>query len=399
MHILVANIGSTSFKYRLYAMPGEKLLARGGVERIGSPNSRSYVLLEGRAVERIAPVANHGAAVAGCLAQLTDAREGCLKGPEELTAIGFKAVHAKGISGVQLVDDRVLAAMEAFQTVAPAHNPPYLAAMRQLRAAFPKLPLVAAFETGFHQTVPLEHRLYGVPYAWHTDLGIERWGFHGASHRYIADRIQDLTGRGDLRVISCHLGGSSSLCAIAAGRSVGTSMGMSPQSGLPHNNRVGDFDLFALPVLLKETGKSLEELLEILAEQSGLAGLSGAGNDLRDIETAAAQGNQRAKLAIDVFVASIRDYLGTYLVRLGGLDALVFTGGIGENSPPIRSAVCAGLEGLGIRLDPKKNQVAKGEFEISLPGDNGERGARIWTIPTNEELVVARQSFERLSKG
>jgi acetate kinase len=293
MKILVANIGSTSFKYRLYDMPAEKLLARGGVERIGAANSRSYVHQGERTAEKIAPVPDHAAAVAACLAQLTDSKDGCLQSAEELAAIGFKAVHAKGVSGVQRVDDAVLSAMEAYNSVAPAHNPPYLSAMRQLRAAFPQLPLIAAFETGFHQTIAPEHRLYGVPTEWAEKYGVQRYGFHGASHRYIAGRIAELLGRDDLRVISCHLGGSSSLCAIRAGRSVGTSMGMSPQSGLPQNNRAGDFDPFVLPVLM-EAGHSVAEILHILAEKSGLAGLSGAGNDLRDIEQAAEAGDARA---------------------------------------------------------------------------------------------------------
>lgn len=392
MNILVANIGSTSFKYRLYAMPGEQLLARGGVERIGAPNSRSYVLVGSETIEVIGPVPDHGAAVSACLEQLADPRVGCLQDASELAAIGFKAVHAKGMSGVQVVDDAVLEAMDAFRDVAPAHNPPYLKAMRQLRSAFPGLPLVAAFETGFHQTTPDAHRYYAVPFDWYEKHGIQRWGFHGASHRYIAGRIAEVTGRHDLRVISCHLGGSSSLAAIAGGKSLGNSMGMSPQSGLPHNNRVGDFDLFALPVLLRETGKTLDELLDTLAEHGGLAGISGAGNDLRDIEAAAEKGDRRARLAMEVFVASIRDYLGAFLVRLGGAEAIVFTGGIGENSSTIRASVCRGLEGFGIELDEAKNRAANGEVIVSSDASK----TRIWTMPTNEEIVVARQSYAKL---
>jgi acetate kinase len=395
MKILVANIGSTSFKYRLYAMPEETLLARGGVERIGSDNSRSYVMLGGDTLERIAPVPDHGKAVAACLDQLADPVRGCLKSPGELAAIGFKAVHARGVTGVQRVDERVLAAMDAFNDVAPAHNPPYSKAMRQLRAAFPDLPLVAAFETGFHETIHPADRAYAIPHEWIEKLGVKRWGFHGASHRYIAGRVAELTGRTDLRVISCHLGGSSSLCAIRGGESVGNSLGMSPQTGLPHNNRVGDFDVFALPVILRDTGMSLEQTLATLASKSGLLGLSGAGNDLRDIEAAAATGDARSQLAIDVFVHSIRDYLGSYLVRLGGVDAIVFTGGIGENSVSIRTRTLAGLEGFGIRLDPVRNGSAKGEAMVSAAA----APVQVWTIPTNEELVVARQSYGLLSGG
>jgi acetate kinase len=395
MNVLVANIGSTSFKYRLYAMPEEKLLARGGVERIGAENSRSYVVLDdGRTRETIGAVPDHAAAVSACLAQLTDVKTGCLHSADELTAIGFKAVHAKGVSGVQKVDEKVLAAMEAYNRVAPAHNPPYIMVMRQLRSAFPKLTLVAAFETGFHQSTPEGFRYYAAPYEWAEKHGVLRHGFHGASHRYIAGRTAELMNRNDLRIVSCHLGGSSSLCAIKNGESVGASMGMSPQSGIPNNNRVGDFDPFAIPVVMQEAGLSLDEVLHQLAEESGLKGLSGGKNDLRDVESAAANGDERAKLALDVFVGSVRDWLGAILVRLGGADAIVFTGGIGENSVSMRKAVCEGLTSLGIELDDAKNASAKGEAEVSKA--NGQ--VKVWTIPTNEEIVVARQTFAAMKE-
>src|SRR5207302_1460623 len=231
--------------------------------------------------------------------QLADPRMKCLNDPAELAAIGFKAVHAQGITGVQRVDERVLAAMEAYNDVAPAHNPPYVSAMRLLAQQFPELPLVAAFETGFHETIPAARRLYAVPPEW-QGLGVERWGFHGASHRYIAERTGKIFKNTQIRLISCHLGGSSSVCAIRAGKSVATSMGFSPQSGLPQNNRVGDFDPFALPVLMRATGKTLEQLLVDLAGHSGLEALSGH-RDLRDIEAAAEKGEERAQLTLEVF--------------------------------------------------------------------------------------------------
>jgi len=387
MHILVANIGSTSFKYRLFDMQSETQIARGGVERIGAPESRCFVEIKGQRYELTAHVPDHAAAVRQCLAQLTDPQTGCLKDAREVAAIGFKAVHGGRISGVQLVTEEVLAAMEEMVPVAPAHNPPYIRAMRILRENLPEIPLVAAFETDFHSTIPDHNRFYAVPYEW-AEWGVRCWGFHGASHRYIATRTAEIFGRNDLRVISCHLGGSSSVCAISGGKSVFTSMGMSPQSGLPNNNRVGDFDPFALPVIMKHTGKSLEEILNVLATQSGLLGLSGVSTDLRDIMAAAAEGNQRARLAVDVFVAAIRKYVGASLVELGGADVLVFTGGIGENQPEIRSAVCRNLSELGIVIDEEKNQTARGECEISSPAGR----VRIWIIPTNEELVVARQT-------
>jgi acetate kinase len=396
MKILVANLGSTSFKYRLFDLgdPAEPLLARGAIERIGAPSSKvSIRSLRGEA-ERVETVADHGEAVRICLEQLVDPEIGVLQSASEVAAIGFKAVHARHITGVHRVDDRVLEAMEAYNDVTPAHNPPYVKAMRMLAQRFPNLPLVAAFETGFHRTIPEANQRYAIPDEWATKLGIRRWGFHGASHRYIAGRTAQLLGREDVKVISCHLGGSSSLCAIRNGQSVACSLGMSPQSGLPHNNRVGYFDVFALPAVMKETGLSLSEVLDTLANKSGLLGVSGAGNDLRDIEAAAAAGNTRAALAVDMFIASIRHYLGAYLLELGGADAIVFTGGIGENSVTIRSGVCRDLGWFGIELDPTANASGPSERRVSAPGSR----VQVWTVPTNEEIVVARQTRDVLTK-
>jgi acetate kinase len=393
MKVLVANLGSTSFKYRLYDLgdPAEPLLARGAVERIGSERSPIQMKTSRGERQDERPVADHGVAVQMCLDQLTDPQTGVLAAPDEVAAIGFKAVHARGVSGVRRVDDSVLEAMDAYADVAPAHNPPYTRAMRMLLERFPNLPLVAAFETGFHATIPEPSRRYAIPDAWATDLGIVRWGFHGASHRYISWRMPELMGRAEVKLISCHLGGSSSLCAIRNGQSVGCSLGMSPQTGLPHNNRVGDFDVFALPAILRETGLGLDQVLHILATQSGLLGLCGR-NDLRDIESAASAGDARAELAIGVFVAAIRHYLGAYLVELNGVDAVVFTGGIGENSRTIRERVCRDLSWFGMELDSARNETARGEAIVSSDASR----VQIWTVPTNEEIVVARQARDLL---
>jgi acetate kinase len=388
MKILVANLGSTSFKYRLFDMADERQLARGGVERIGSPESKCFVQSGGHRQELTARVPDHAAAVQMCLQQLADPESGCLKAASEVSAIGFKAVHGGKFSGVQRVNEAVLLAMEKMNRVAPAHNPPYIAAMRQMNQKLPGIPLVAAFETGFHATIPPRLRTYAAPFDWAEKHQICRWGFHGASHRYIATRMAELTERIDARIISCHLGGSSSLCAIRGGRSVATSMGMSPQSGLPQNNRVGDFDPFAIPDVMQATGKSLDQVLDDLAEHSGLLGLSGTSGDIRDLEQAAASGNERAKLALDVFISSVRHFLGAYLVELGGADAIVFTGGIGENGVQVRQAICAGLDELGIVLDDGKNTAAKGEVTIHADCSR----IQLWVVPTNEEIVVARQT-------
>ena len=400
MKILVANLGSTSFKFKLYDLDGEKQLARGAIDRIGGDSSVVSIQIgesEGAgpgAVESTATIADHAVAVGICLDALVDPDTGCLSGVEDVAAIGFKAVFAAELSGVRLVDDALLERMESLSDVAPAHNPPYVAAMRQLTSAFPGIPLVAALETGFHETIPAAQRAYAVPAEWQQH-GVMRWGYHGASHRYIATRMAELTGREDLRVISCHLGGSSSLAAIDAGVSRAASMGMSPQSGLPHNNRVGDFDPFALPVLMRATGKGLEELLDDLASRSGLLGLSGLSGDLRDLEQAADQGHPGAVLAVDHFVTAIRGYLASQMAVLGGADVVVFTGGIGENSVRIRDAVCSDMEWCGLAIDEQANANARGEVEIT-----GE-GSRVatWVVPTNEELIVARQAAGLVDDG
>lgn len=395
MKILIANLGSTSFKYRLFDMRDERQLARGGTDRIGAAESKTQVEIGSWRHESSGPVPDHAVAVRRALEELTDREHGCLSSADEVAAIGFKAVHGGRYSGVVRVTGDVLTAMEEMSEVAPAHNPPYVKAMRLLGEKLPDIPLVAAFETGFHQTIPDRNKFYAIPHRWGEEHQVRRWGFHGASHRYIAGRTAQLLGRDDLRIISCHLGGSNSLCAIRSGQSVASSLGMSPQSGLPHNNRVGEFDVFALPVIMRGTGKTLTEVLDELGSQGGLLGLSGLSGDVRDLERAAGEGNARARLALDVFIGSIRHYLGAYLVELGGADAIVFTGGIGENSALVRSGVCRDLAGFGIELDAQANSSARGERAISAASSR----TQIWIMPTNEELVVARQAKELLERG
>ena len=404
MKVLVANLGSTSFKYRLFDLPvsggagGETELARGGVERIGAAESRVYATMTAAGsgtLETTMPVPDHAVALRAALEQLT-APGGPLVSIDEVAAVGFKAVHGGRVSGVVRVTADVLAAMEEMAAVAPAHNPPYVRAMRLLGEKMPGVPLVAAFETGFHATIPPRNALYAVPTEWVDRYLVRRWGFHGASHRFVAQRLAAVvpaTGRTQ-RAVSCHLGGSSSVCWIRDGRSVGTSMGMSPQSGLPQNNRAGDFDPFALVHVARATGRSFEDLLGELSAKSGLAGMSGTSGDMRDLEEAAAAGSSRAQTAIDVYVASIRHWLGAGIVELGGLDAIAFAGGIGENSPLTRAAVVAGLEDLGVVLDPEAN-AARGAGERPIHAARSR--VAIWVVPTNEELIVARQTRDLLA--
>lgn len=405
MKILIANLGSTSFKYRLFevsaqsdAVGDEQELARGGVERIGGQESRVYASLESAGVaatevETIQPVPDHGVALEAAIAQLT-AEGGPLSSIADVAAIGFKAVHGGRVSGVVRVDDSVLEAMEEMADVAPAHNPPYVKAMKQLAERLPDVPLIAAFETDFHSTMPERNARYAVPTEWVEKHLVRRWGFHGASHRFVAERLMENMDQRPLRAVQCHLGGSSSICWTRDGHSVGTSMGMSPQSGLPQNNRSGDVDPYAILHVSKTTGRSLEDLLVELSTRSGLAGMSGTSGDMRDLEAATANGNEAARVAIDVYVSSIRHWLGGGMVELGGLDAIAFTGGIGENSPATRAAVVAGLSDLGIEIDSSANASdAIGERRIEA----ARSPIAIWVIPTNEEIIVARQTRNLLA--
>ncbi|MDR2344851.1 MAG: acetate/propionate family kinase [Planctomycetaceae bacterium] len=395
MKILIANIGSTSFKYSLFDMDTEQVLARGRVERIGETLSPCMVEINGVKYLHEVSVPNHAVAVRQCFEQLTSSEHGVLSSDNEIAAIGFKAVHAAGISGVQFVDMKLLDAMEEFNNLLPAHNPPYIKSMRNIAEQLPSIPLIAAFETDFHKTIPQRNRYYGVPFEWAEKYDVIRYGFHGASHRYISIRVSQILNRQDLKVISMHLGGSSSLCAINSGRSVAASMGTSPQTGLFHGNRCGDFDPFVIPYLMQKLSMSQEDVLNILATKSGLLGLSGVGADLRDVMKESKSGNERARLAVEVLIGYIRLYLGGYLVELGGADVLVFTGGIGENNVEIREMITENLDSLGIILDLEKNKQIISK-ESSIHAENSK--TQIWVIPTNEEIIVARQCAEKLKE-
>ena len=392
MKILVANIGSTSFKFRLFAFAdrAERELASGGVDRIGGAGGTLNCSVgdAGDQVRAPCECPDHGRAIAACLDELVG--RGVLANAGDLDAVAFKAVMAGDIDPVVRVDDKVLAAMEYYAPAAPAHNPAYVAAMRSFAGALPGVPLVAAFEPGFHRTIPERRWRYACPRDWADRYGVRRYGYHGASHRYVAERTAELCGAS--RIVSCHLGGSSSVCAIRDGKSVATSLGFSPQSGLPQGSRVGEFDPFALALIARETGLSLEEMLAELGSAGGLAAISGTSGDARDIESAAAAGDEKAAIALAAFATAVRDCVGAYIVELGGLDALVFTGGIGQHSQVTRMMVCAGMEFLGVVLDEGKNAAAAGECRIDVDGSP----TAIWAMPTNEELIVARQARELL---
>ena len=392
MKVLVSNIGSTSFKFRLFDTgQGEREIAAGSADRIGSAGGALKWALAARPqTSEPRDFADHGEAIRFVLERLVAG--GALSDPAELDAVAFKAIMAGDVEPVVRVDDALLERMEYFTPVAPVHNPPYIAAMRMFREVLGETPLVAAFESGFHRTMPARRTLYACPPEWAERYGVRRYGFHGASHRYVATRLAELMPDAR-RVVSCHLGGSSSLCAIRDGASVATSMGLSPQSGLPQGTRVGDLDVFGLKLMAAQTGRGLDDLLDELGTRSGLAAMSGTGGDMRDIERGAAAGDERCRTTIDVYVTAIRDYLGAYLVELGGADAIAFTGGIGQGSPLVRGGVLAGLEFAGVAMDAAANERTTDEGRIDAAGS----GTALWVLPTNEELVVARLAGQLLT--
>jgi acetate kinase len=372
MKCLIPNIGSTSFKYRVLEMPEERVLAEGRVERIGQPGGECP---------------DYPAAIRKCIAAISGEGK-ALKSLSEIEAVGFKVVHAGSHSEAQLVDDELLAAMEEFRFIAPAHNPPYIAAIEAFRQELPGVPLVAVIETGPYRFMDEAATTYAAPYEWRTEFGIRRYGFHGASHRSASERTRKLMDGKNLRHISCHLGGSSSLAAFRDGIAVDVSMGTSPQSGLPQNNRVGDIDVFAVLHMMKKLGLNPDQMAALLGSRSGLAGISGTSGDLRDLTQAAAAGDKRSQLALDVFVRAIRHYLGAFLLELGGVDVITFSGGIGENSAEIRSAVLKDLSAFGIELDAERNRTLKGEGAISTDSS----AVRVLVVPANEEAIVARET-------
>lgn len=360
MNLLIPNLGSTSLKYQILDMPAETVLGKGRFERV-----KDYR----EAIDQI--------------------RTGGIP----VDAVAFKAVHGgPGYCGTFVIDGAVMLALQEFLPAAPAHNAIYLAAIRAFQESMPGTPLLAAFEPEFHATMPKFARLYGVPGQWLAD-GVRKYGFHGASHQYIAERCAAMLGR-QSRLVSCHLGGSSSMCAIDRGRSIDTTMGFSPQSGLENATRHGDLDVFAVLFMMERYGWTCEQVRHQLAKGGGLAGLSGVdGGDVRDLEEAAAQGNIRAADALEVFVYQVKKTIGAYAAAMGGLDVVAFTGGIGENSARLRAACCTGLDFLGITLDPEKNEQGSGDRVVSAP----DSSVTVMALATNEELIVARRAFRVLS--
>ena len=366
MNILVPNLGSTSLKYQLLEMPSGRVLARGRLERVTDYAS---------AIRQMA---------------INDAA---------IDAVAFKTVHGgPKYRGTFVIDDEVIAALEEYLPAAPAHNAIYLMGISAFRAAMPRVPLVAAFETEFHATMPEYAGRYGIPKDWCERFGVQRYGFHGASHQYVSERVPEILGvqREGLRLVSCHLGGSSSICAVRDGKSIDTTMGFSPQSGLESATRHGELDVFALLFLMKKNGWTVATAAEQLTRTAGLAGLSGIlGGDVRDLEKAILEGNADAALALSVFIYEVRKTIGAYAAAMEGVDAIAFTGGIGENSAGLRRHCCTGLEFLGVKLDPVRNEAGDGDRVVSADGCK----VAVVTLATNEELIVARRAYDTLTRS
>ena len=391
MIVLACNVGSTSLKFQVYDMPRGAVLARGAVERVGSRDDALFRYSNedtgaGTDLDH-QDIATYEVGIRKFLACLTDEGMGALGSVTEIERVGFKTTLSKGYFGVHELTPEVMQGMEDWISLAPLHNRAYLDAVRVMQSILADARFIGVFETAFHRDIPLERKIFGVPYEWYERYGVQRLGYHGASHGYIADV---LNGKGkEYAAISCHLGGSCSICAIENGRSVDTSIGMSLESGLIHANRVGDIDT-EISYFLRDQGLSDAEILSGLQKKGGLLGISGVSNDLRYVLEAAEAGNERAQLAVNVFVTGILHYIGSFYIDLGHLDYLVFTAGIGEHSAPIRQRICEKLKAIGVVLDGGKNLNPPADGCISA----ADSKVKVLVIPTDEELGIARRTYE-----
>ena len=396
MKVLVINCGSSSLKYQLFDMADESVLAKGLVDRIGMPGSvLNHRPGEGK-VDIEAAIENHDKAISMVLAALTDPGHGVVKSLDEIGAVGHRVVHGgEAFSDSVACTTDVMEAIKANIELAPLHNPPNIMGIEACAKLMPGTPQCCVFDTAFHQTMPAEAYIYALPYEYYEKYKIRRYGFHGTSHRYVSQRAYALLGDPKAKVITCHLGNGASIAAVNAGRSVDTSMGMTPLEGLAMGTRSGDIDAALVEFIMNKENLSAEQVNNILNKKSGVLGLSGVSSDFRDIETAADDGNKRAQLALDRFAYMVKKYIGAYAAAMDGADAIVFTAGLGENSALMRDRICGGLSFLGIDIDDGKNAKRGEEIEITKPGCK----TRVFVIPTNEELVIARDTAEIAGKG
>ena len=391
MNILVINAGSSSLKYQLLNPETGDLLAKGLCERIGIDGKFTYKpQVEGKKVLDAIDVAmpTHSEAIQAVLDALVDAENGVIGSMKEIDAVGHRVVHGgEAFNKSVLITDEVMKAIEDCIPLAPLHNPANLTGIRACQKVMPGVPMVAVFDTAFHQTMPAKAYMYALPYEYYENDKVRRYGFHGTSHKYVAGRAAAMLGKKpeELKLISCHLGNGSSVTAIDGGKSVDTAMGFTPLAGLPMGTRAGDLDAGILQYVMNKYGLSIDEMLNVLNKKSGVEGLSGVSSDFRDLENAAAEGNEKASLSREKFAYEVKKYVGAYAAAMGGVDAIIFTAGVGENDKAIRAMVCKGLEYMGVKLDDEANSVRGKETVIST----ADSKVKVLLIPTNEELMIA----------
>ena len=400
MKVLVINCGSSSLKYQVLDMTGELLLAKGLVERIGIEGStliHEKIGLDDKHRLTV-PMKDHKEAIGHVLNVLVDSEQGVLKSMDEIAGVGHRVVHAgeKYAASILITKD-VIKVLEDCSELAPLHNPPNILGINACRELMPKTPMVAVFDTAFHQTMPSESYIYALPYEYYEKYGVRRYGFHGTSHKYVAQRAADMLNINieDLKIITCHLGNGASMAAIKRGRCIDTSMGFTPLEGLVMGTRSGDIDSAIVSYIMEKEGLTSQQMNDVLNKKSGVLGISGVSSDFRDIGMAAEEGNERALLALKVFAHRVRFYIGGYIAEMNGVDAIVFTAGVGENDISMRDVICNDLGNLGIKLDLVKNKVRGKEMVIS----RDDSKVKVLLIPTNEELVIARDTFDIIQHG
>jgi acetate kinase len=392
MKVLVVNCGSSSIKYQLFDMPGQKVLSKGIVERIGEPGAVLQHQYEHKSHRLEGEIRNHEEGIALILETLLSPENGVLKDISEIKAVGHRVVHGgEAFTGSVVINDEVIASIEKVADLAPLHNPPNLTGIRAAMHEMPGVPQIACFDTAFHTTIPKVAYMYALPYELYEKYGIRRYGFHGTSHRWVARRAAEMLGKHkyDINCITCHLGNGSSIAAVRNGKSVDTSMGLTPLEGVVMGTRTGDFDP-AILFYLADKGYSVADLNTLCNKKSGVLGLSGSSNDMRTLTEKAGAGDERAQLALDVFAYRIKKYIGAYTAALGKLDAVIFTGGIGENAAGIRAAICSDLGQIGIELDESRNKSARSESRVS----SDKSRVAVLVVPTNEEAAIAIDTYQ-----
>ena len=390
MNILIINAGSSSLKYQLMDPETGVVSAKGLCERIYIDGRLTHKVGDQKVVKDI-PMPTHSEAIQAVLAILVDPVEGVINSTDEIDAVGHRVLHG-GMEFFDscIINDEVIAAIEKCIPLGPLHNPANLMGIRACQAVMPNTPQVAVFDTAFHMTMPPVAYRYAIPTEYYKNDSIRRYGFHGTSHKYVTKRAIELMGRKEMKLVNCHLGNGSSLSAVKDGKCQDTSMGLTPLAGVPMGTRSGDLDPAVVQFVMNKYGMSADECLNMLNKKSGVLALSGVSSDFRDIEDGAAAGNEDCALALDKFAYEVRKYVGSYAAALGGLDCLVFTAGVGENSPEMRERICEGLEFLGVKLDPQKNAVRGKETIISADDSK----VTVWVIPTNEELMIAQDTAD-----